>query len=109
MEKGLVLGVMGKARSGKDTFSEILAETLFEVTGERFTLMAFAHELKLMCQRFFDLSYDQLWGDLKEAGDKRYPKKGGGFWSTREILQFVGTECFRSIDPNFWVKNLSEL
>lgn len=105
-ERGIVLGICGKARSGKDTFAVMLSEALFDITGKRLTLMSYANELKLRIQRDFDLSYDQLWGDLKETDDNRYPKKTGGFWTPREIMQFVGTDCMRSIDNNFWVKEL---
>lgn len=100
----MLLGVTGKARSGKDTFAEMLAEELFNLTQKKFVLMAYATELKLRVQRDFDLSYEQLWGGEKEVEDKRYPK-GEGFWSAREILQSYG-EYFRSVDKLFWVNNL---
>jgi len=105
--KGLLIGVHGKARSGKDTFSEMLAEALFEVTGVKFTLMAFAHELKLRLQADYDMTYDQLWGDKKEDIDERYPRHDSvkGFWTPREMLQEYG-EFFRSIKEDFWVDHL---
>ena len=77
MEKGIVIGICGKARSGKDTFAEMLAEELFDKIQKKFVMMAYATELKLRVQRDFDLSYDQLWGDDKEVEDKRYPKPDG--------------------------------
>lgn len=102
----MIIGVTGKARSGKDTFAELLANKLFEKEGQRFVLMAYAHELKLKVQRDFDLSYDQLWGDEKESEDRRYIKRhDGSFWTAREILQAYG-EFYRSIDNEFWVKEL---
>ena len=106
MSEGLVIGVTGKARSGKDSFAGMLAEELFIRTGRRYILMAYATELKKRVQKDFDLSYDQLWGDDKEEEDSRYPKKSGGYWTGREIMQFVGTDCFRAIDDNYWVKEL---
>lgn len=101
----MILGITGRARSGKDSFAEMLAEELFNITQRKFVLMAYAHELKLRVQKDFDLSYEQLWGSEKEEEDKRYPKEDG-FWSAREILQFFGTECMRAIDNDFWVKHL---
>ncbi len=103
----MILGVCGKARSGKDTFAEILAEEIFNSVKKRFVLMAYAHELKLRVQKDFDLSYDQLWGNQKEIPDNRYPNKSipGSFWTPREIMQNYG-EFYRSIDYDFWVKNL---
>lgn len=102
----MIIGICGKARSGKDTFAEMLAEELFDKTQKKFVMMAYATELKLRVQRDFDLSYDQLWGDDKEVEDKRYLKPDGtGFWTAREILQQYG-EFFRSIKETFWIDNL---
>jgi len=118
----MLIGITGKARSGKDTFAELLANALFETDGQRFVLMAYAHELKLRVQRDFDLSYEQLWGDEKESYDKRYSKNRNNyvagrrdydeikenFWSAREILQEYG-QFFRTIHPNFWVAALFDV
>ena len=78
-------------------------------------MMAFAHELKLRCEKDFDLSYEQLWGEDKEVEDRRYliNKKVVGtdapvYWTAREIMQEYG-QFFREIDNNFWVKHLMRL
>jgi len=116
----MIIGITGQARVGKDTFAEILAEELFNESQQKFIMMAYAHELKLRVQKDFDLSYEQLWGDEKEIPDTRYERHffttlTGGienietkpvYWTPREILQFIGTECFRSVDNNFWTKAL---
>lgn len=111
----MLIGIVGKARVGKDTFATVLAEELFKLTRQRYVLMAYAHELKMRVQKDFDLSYDQLWGDDKEKQDLRYAKQLGGFssnpvdyLSAREILQSYG-EFYRSIDYDFWVNNLFEV
>jgi len=110
----MIIGVSGKARSGKNVFAEFLAAEIFRRTGEAYILMAYADELKKMVQMEFDLSWDQLWGDAKEFEDKRYIKRvdvdeHGDFvtvyWTAREIMQAYG-EFHRSIDWNFWVKKL---
>lgn len=114
----MLIGITGKARSGKDTFAELLANALFDKSGQRFVLMAYAHELKLRVQKDFDLSYEQLWGDEKEEYDRRYPRLGsyvagrrdhdelrGAYWTPREILQEYG-QFFRTIHHNFWVDEL---
>lgn len=102
----MIIGIIGKARSGKDTFAEMLAKHLSDVFYPPYVTMAFAQELKTRCQKDFDLSYDQLWGDDKEVLDKRYPKQdGAGFWTAREIMQAYG-QFYRTIDYDFWVKNL---
>lgn len=115
----MIIGIVGKARSGKDAFAEMLANEIFNETKQRYVLMAYAQELKLRVQRDFDLTYEQLWGDDKEVHDNRYIKKCGNcttepsdpaiihkpFWTPREILQGYG-EFYRSIDELFWVKHL---
>ena len=102
----MLIGVIGKARVGKDTFAGMLAEELYNRTKRRFILMAYAHELKLRIQKDFDLSYDQLWGDTKEVSDGRYFNKSTNTnWTPREMLQAYG-EFFRSIEYDFWVNNL---
>jgi len=100
----MIIGLSGKARSGKDTFGEMLAEALYKRVHTPYVMMAYAYELKLAVQKHFDLSYSQLWGDKKEVEDKRYPK-GDGFWTGREMLQEYG-QFFRSIDNDFWTKKL---
>ncbi len=104
----MIISIIGKARSGKNTFAEILAEEIFNLVRKRYVLMAYAHELKNRVQRDFDLSYEQLWGNEKEIPDKRYPKYKEGsniFWTPREIMQDYG-ELYRSVDYDFWVKEL---
>ncbi len=123
----MIIGCSGKARSGKDTFAEMLARELQEQTGQAYVLMAFAHELKLKVQKDFDLSYEQLWGDEKEIEDKRYKQPGTGgmavryasddrrsaklppyYWTPREIMQNYG-QFFRTIDYDFWVDHLFKI
>ena len=111
----MIIGVTGKARSGKDTFAEMLAEELYDLSRKKFVLMAYATELKRRCQKDFDLSWEQLWGDDKEEPDVRYTKPTGTndpddtieFWTAREIMQAYG-QFFRTIKYNFWVDALFE-
>lgn len=114
-----IIGVSGKARAGKNVFSEYLAAELFNKTREPYVLMAYADELKKMAQKELDLSWDQLWGSEKEVEDKRYIKPirpycagldnpnplPDCYWTGREIMQALG-EFYRSIDPLFWIKKL---
>ncbi len=122
----MILVISGKARSGKDTFAKMLARELQKQTGKAYVLMAYAHKLKTMIQKDFDLSYAQLWGDEKEIEDKRYKQADPGmsgmavryahddrraaklpphYWTAREIMQNYG-QFFRTIDYNFWVREL---
>ena len=102
-----LVGVIGKAGSGKDTFiDEIRA---LDHSGH-IQKVAFADALKRCCVVAFGLApkvfYDR---ELKEQIDP--------FWSVspREIAQFVGTELFRNnidnllrtkVGKDFWIKRL---
>lgn len=115
----LLIGITGKARSGKDTFAKFLADELKREYGTGSILMAYATELKKRVQKDFDLSWEQLWGDEKEEADFRYPRNRNNwiagrrdtdeikesYWTPREILQEYG-QFFRTIDYDFWVKAL---
>lgn len=129
MKKGFAIVLSGKARVGKDSFALMLAEELNKTQYPPFVIMAYAHELKLRCEKDFDLSYEQLWGEDKEVYDQRYSKVRGPLpyccgnrddgkglevleerqhWTAREIMQEYG-QFFRIIDNDFWVKHLMKL
>lgn len=116
----MLIGIAGKARSGKDTFAEFLLKE-FEPHGDNFIRMAFADALKSLCMESFGLTREQLYGNQKELEDKRYCKQdikpycsGLGkdelpspYWTPREIMQAVGS-FYRSIDYDYWVKQLDK-
>ena len=113
----MIIGISGKARSGKDTFADMLAKELNNEAYPPYVMMAFANELKMKCQEAFDLSWEQLWGNEKEVEDKRYAKQIVTYtgctdnnyytiyWTAREIMQNFGA-FYRTIDNEFWIKNL---
>jgi hypothetical protein len=102
----MLFGICGKARSGKDSFAKLFAQELFNAEYGTYVLMAYATELKNMVQKDFDMSWDQLWGDVKEVPDERYFNKvTGKYWTPREILQSYG-DFYRSIHSDYWVNAL---
>lgn len=87
-----IIGLAGKARSGKDTVAGFLSEAGFEKR-------AFADPLKAAAREIFSLTDSQLYGDQKERVD--------AFWgcTPREILQKLGTECLRKgYADDVWVR-----
>jgi hypothetical protein len=108
----MIIGVSGKARSGKDQFGEYLTKHMREKHLRTLIHMAFATQLKMMCKTNFGLDDDQLWGDKKEIPDLRFAKDGHGFssnpsdyWTPREIMQELGG-FYRKITSNYWVMAL---
>jgi len=80
-------------------------------------IYSFADPLKAVCHQILGLSSEQCYGSQKDKEGltdykwedmpkfrtgKREPKKEGKM-TGREVLQFVGTEIFRRMNPDVWV------
>lgn len=90
---GCIFGITGQKYNGKDTIANYLRDS------HGYTQVAFADALKDICGVLFDFNYDQLYGCSKEVPDSHW------FGITpRTILQYVGTEIFRTYDEAFWIK-----
>jgi len=86
-----IIGLTGKARSGKDTVGKYLCEN------HGYARVSFAGPLKDMIGALLKLSPDEL--ELNK--DNQLPVIG---YSPRELLQTLGTEWGRQIlHENFWV------
>jgi hypothetical protein len=91
----MILGLGFRARSGKDCAGEYLQKHF------GFTQAAFADKLKKAAMLIFELSYEQVYGDLKEILDLRWND------TPRNILQKMGTECMRNgYAKDIWVRAL---
>lgn len=88
-----IIGISGKARSGKDTIADYL------IKNYGYTKLAYADLLKNITMLAFGFTKEQLYGDQKFVVDE--------YWGNTPAyyLQILGTECFRErIDNDFWVK-----
>lgn len=90
-----VVGIMGPAGCGKTTF----AEQLIRCHG--FRSYSFAKPLKDLCAQQFGWDRDRL--DELAYKEEQDPNLPAG-WTRRRVLQFVGTDAFRHIDHEHWVK-----
>jgi hypothetical protein len=92
-----VVGLTGYAGSGKSTVAQYLVEK------HGFTRLSFAGPLKEMLRKLNPILEDEqhvayLLDELGEGAVKQhYPEY-------RRLLQVLGTDCIRSIDPDFWIK-----
>lgn len=78
-----LIGLVGKARSGKDTVADYLVKEF------NFEKRSFARTLKEMGKKYFDLSDDEI-GDHKTEFSRR-------------LLQGLGVLFREEIDKNYWV------
>jgi hypothetical protein len=97
----MLIGVVGKAGSGKDTIADIFVEKY------NFTKIGLADPIKRFLKEIFDFSDDQLWGDsqFRTLEDKRYPRTVKGaltYLTARYALQHLGTEFGRSCNEDVW-------
>lgn len=94
----MILGTMGQARCGKDTFADYL------VAKYGFVKIALADPIKRIAMDIYGMTEEQLWGDDKEKPDMRYPMPGKGFLTPRVACQAIGTEVVRNLYPDTWVE-----
>lgn len=76
-----------KAQHGKDTSASILKE-IIEADGKKVLITHYADLLKFICKNMF--GWD---GNKDENG--------------RHILQYVGTDVIRNVNPDYWVDFIS--
>ncbi len=94
-----VIGIMGRAGAGKDVTADYLVEH------HGFAKFGFSWPLKDLVAREFGLErerMDEL--EYKETPLSSVHGPDGMPRTPREIMQIIGTEGFRAVDPDYWVK-----
>lgn len=94
----MILGLAGRAHSGKDSAGAFLIEGP-SPDGIAWRRVAFADPLKEASKIIFRFTDEQVNGKLKETIDERW-----GF-TPRAALQLLGTEVCRHIREDVWVKS----
>jgi hypothetical protein len=74
----VIVGVMGQARSGKDTMATHLVQNY------DFVRIGLADPLKRFCKEVFDFSDEQLYGDDRDKPDSRYWKYHGSMFTEED-------------------------
>jgi hypothetical protein len=100
----MIVGIMGNARTGKDTMAAYLEKHY------RFVRVGLADPLKRFCKEVYDFSDEQLWGNERDKPDGRFfrgvidpSSLGGNYLTPRYALQTLGTEWGRNCYPNTWI------
>lgn len=91
----MIIGITGKARSGKDTIADVL------VKNYGFVKINYADHLKKCTSLLFNFNNDQMYNKEKDIIDVRYNK------TPRELLQWFGTDVMRKqFDNDFWINHV---
>ena len=97
----MIIAFAGRKQSGKTTSCEFV-QNLF--ANKETKIYNFADPLKQLCIDIFGLTYNQCYGtdeDKNEQVDCCWPGTDSKMTS-REVLQYVGTDVFRSMQHNVW-------
>lgn len=102
----MLIVLSGKGRSGKDTAATMIEDIL----DYDCRLIAYGDYLKYIVSTCFDIGMDHLYGDDKEKviDDLPIRTRSGHVtnhkWTARKLLQYLGTDVFRTIKPDCWVQ-----
>lgn len=91
----MILGISGKAGSGKDAAASVL------VREHGFVRVAFADALKRVVAQLFGWDDDRLWGPSERRSE---PDPAWDGLTARRALQVIGTEVGRALHPDVWVR-----
>lgn len=98
----MIIGITGKKRSGKDSFSE----ALFKESGKA-TVLHFATPVKTIAAILLGKYSFYFMEDKRK--DEPFIFSDGKMYTGREILQRVGTEAIRdNISKSVWIDNMRE-
>jgi len=93
----MLVGICGKAGSGKDTVGDYLVKQY------GFKRIALADPIKRLVEDVFVLDKHMVYDRMA----REQPLESWPGWTVRKLLQFIGTELFReNIDDAIWVKSL---
>ena len=97
----MIIGILGKKGSGKDTVADIIIELL-----SQYKKKAFADNIKKICSIMTGIPLENWYNqDLKEfVLPNFWPNKKGHLYTYRTLMQTVGTEAIRDVvNDNVWI------
>ena len=95
-----LVGICGNIGAGKDAAADYL------VAEHGYEKISMAYPLKEMVATMFNLDDRQVWGSQEEKAEyieHLPPDPEGNRWTGRRLLEFVGSDIFRSIWAEVWV------
>ncbi len=91
-----ILGISGKKQSGKTTTADFLSHMT------KWPVISIAEPIKSILMRCFGATIEQVDGTDKQKNTKLACGK-----TARELMQLIGTDWFRQLDKNCWLRCLN--
>jgi hypothetical protein len=102
-----IIAFSGRKQSGKTVCSEFLKNLLESNGYNNVPIYNFADPLKEdICINMFGLTHSQCYGE-----DEQKNQLVDAYWddkqlTARDLMQLIGTDLFRKLNPNIWVNAL---
>jgi dephospho-CoA kinase len=95
----LLIGILGRSRSGKDTVAQIIQS----IVPYQYEVMRFAQPIKNALHEIYGFSIEQMEDDQKELIDSRYNI------TPRQAMRDMTTHYMTMHGPSFFSKNLFDI
>lgn len=102
----VIIGILGKAGSGKNTASKVLANLNYDHWAFC-KETAFADPIKDLCSKLFGFTYQQLWGPSQNRNQPSPLYKDKPELTARIALQRIG-DIGRELCPSVWIDKVFE-
>lgn len=96
-----IVAFAGRKQSGKSTSAEFLIKE-YRQKSLSFERYSFADTLKKVCVEVLGLSPEQCYGTDEQKNQLVNCQWDGKQLTGREVMQILGTEWFRTMQPNVW-------
>jgi hypothetical protein len=99
-----IIAFAGRKQSGKTTCSEMIVKYCNEIQNNtNVKIYNFADPLKTdICMNILGLTYDQCYGTDDNKNELTNNHWNNKQLTAREVMEFVGTDIFRSMQQNVW-------
>lgn len=100
-----IIAFAGRKQSGKTTCSEFIIRHFNEIVSpfNSAKMYNFADPLKQdICIRILGMTYEQCYGSDEQKNIVTDIQWNGARLTAREVMQFVGTDIFRTMKHNVW-------